>query len=111
MSWDNVIFCTDCEKSPACGARIFLPAVEIAQPAWSLKLASLQLEAYPHSVRQVCAGLSLPALTDILPDSIRKLSITETHIIGNMMVFDKPALRYHRTAQRGGAPVNRVDYA
>ena len=42
--------------------------------------------------------------------AIEKLGIPEDHHIGYMMVFGKPAIKYHRTVQRGDAQVNRVTW-
>jgi nitroreductase/NAD-dependent dihydropyrimidine dehydrogenase PreA subunit len=55
-------------------------------------------------------GLAKWALTAIVPDMTKKLGIPETHALGYMMLFGKPAVQYHRTVQRGEPRVNRVQW-
>jgi hypothetical protein len=38
----------------------------------------------------------------------RKLNIPDSHIIGYMMLFGKPAVTYYRTVQRNNVKINRV---
>jgi nitroreductase/NAD-dependent dihydropyrimidine dehydrogenase PreA subunit len=48
------------------------------------------------------------AVASIIPDMKRKLNIPESHVIGYMMLFGKPAVTYHRTVQRKNININRV---
>ena len=53
-------------------------------------------------------GLAKWAMSTILPDLSRALGVPEDHELGYVMLFGAPAVRYHRTVQRGPARVNRV---
>lgn len=53
-------------------------------------------------------GLAKWALTAIVPETLVRLAIPEAHTLGYMMLFGRPAVRYHRTVQRGKPQVNRV---
>lgn len=55
-------------------------------------------------------GLAKWALTAIVPETLKKLGIPETHTLGYMMLFGTPAVRYYRTVQRGEPQVNRVQW-
>lgn len=71
-------------------------------------LSYFELLANAHGVGTVWDGLAKWALTDIAPDVGSMLGIPDDHLIGYMMAFGNPAVRYHRTVQRPGGTVKRV---
>jgi nitroreductase len=73
-----------------------------------IALSYFELMACSMGLGTVWDGLAKWALTAILPKMTLELGIPENHTIGYMMVFGKPAIKYHRTVQRGEAQVNRV---
>jgi len=75
-----------------------------------IALSYFELMACSMGLGTVWDGLAKWALTAILPEMISKLGIPEDHMIGYMMVFGKPAIKYYRTVQRGDARVNRVHW-
>jgi superfamily II helicase len=54
-------------------------------------------------------GMLTWALTEFFPDLTGRLGVPKAHTIGYCMVFGRPAVRYHRTVQRGPAKVNLVE--
>lgn len=73
-----------------------------------IALSYFELMASSMGLGTVWDGLAKWALTAILPQMTKRLGIPETHHIGYMMAFGQPAIKYHRTVQRGDAQVNRV---
>lgn len=73
-----------------------------------IALSYFELVAYSIGLGTVWDGLAKWALTAIVPDMITKLGVPKDHLIGYMMVFGWPAIKHHRTVQRGDAQVNRV---
>ena len=53
-------------------------------------------------------GFATWVLRDILPDLAQALGIPADHELGYAMLFGAPAVRYHRTVQRGPARLNKV---
>jgi hypothetical protein len=49
------------------------------------------------------------ALTEFFPDLAGRLGVPKAHTIGYCMAFGRPAVRYHRTVQRGPAKLNLVE--
>ncbi len=73
-----------------------------------IALSYFELVASSMGLGTVWDGLAKWALTAILPEMITKLGVPQDHHIGYMMVFGWPAIKYHRTVQRGDARINRV---
>jgi len=78
-------------------------------PDCLIALSYFELFAQSLGVGTVWNGLSKWAISDLLPETRQRLGIPEDHIIGYVMSFGRPALRYQRTVQRGAARVNRVE--
>jgi len=78
------------------------------EPDTLIALSYFELLAQSHNLGTVWNGLAKWALTAILPEVPGKLGVPDSHHIGYMMIFGKPAVQYYRTVQRGGAHVNRV---
>lgn len=72
-----------------------------------IALATFQLIAHAKGVGTVWDGLFMMALS-LLPGLDKRLGIPEDHLVGYAMAFGEPAVEYHRTVQRGPAPVNVV---
>jgi len=78
-------------------------------PDCLIALSYFELFAQSLGVGTVWNGLTKWAISDLLPETRQRLGIPEDHIIGYVMSFGRPALRYQRTVQRGTARVNRVE--
>ena len=78
-------------------------------PDCLIALSYFELFAQSLGVGTVWNGLTKWAVNDILPETRRRLGIPEEHVIGYVMSFGRPALKYYRTAQRGPANVQRVE--
>jgi Fe-S-cluster-containing hydrogenase component 2 len=87
-------------SSPAAG-----PSPE---PDCLIALTYFELLAASSGLGTVWNGLCKWALTRILPEFLAQLKVPANHTVGYMMSFGKPAVRYHRTVQRGGATINRL---
>ncbi|HBI14574.1 MAG TPA: nitroreductase [Desulfobulbaceae bacterium] len=75
-----------------------------------IALSYFELLACSNGLGTLWDGLAKWALTAILPDMPKKLGIPETHALGYIMLFGKPAVQYYRTVQRGEPQVNRVKW-
>ncbi len=73
-----------------------------------IALSYFELLATASGLGTVWNGLCRWALTRIVPELLEQLNIPENHTIGYMMSFGKPAVKYHRTVQRGGARINSI---
>jgi len=71
-------------------------------------LSYFELLAASHGVGTVWNGFAKWALLDLVPEAGAMLGIPDTHTIGYMIAFGKPAVQYHRTVQRSGCVVKRV---
>lgn len=71
-------------------------------------LTYFELLASSHGLGVVWNGLAKWALLDLVPEAGAMLGIPEDHVVGYMMSFGKPAVRYHRTVQRVGGTVRRL---
>ena len=78
------------------------------EPDTLIALSYFELLARCHNLGTVWDGLAKWALTAILPDMTQKLGVPDSHHIGYMMVFGKPAIKHFRTVQRGEPSTNRV---
>jgi Fe-S-cluster-containing hydrogenase component 2 len=73
-----------------------------------IALSYFELLAAASGLGTVWNGLCNGALTQIVPEFLEQLKVPGNHTIGYMMSFGKPAVKYHRTVQRGNARINRV---
>ncbi|WP_147822427.1 nitroreductase family protein [Salidesulfovibrio onnuriiensis] len=72
-------------------------------------LSYFELLAQSMGLGTLWDGLAKWAISLIAPDLLLRIGIPEDHVVGYMMVFGKPAVKYHRTVQRqGSAVINRV---
>ena len=76
------------------------------EPDCLIALTYFELLAAASGLGTVWNGLCKMALTQIVPDCLARLNIPENHTLGYMMSFGKPAVKYSRTVQRGGARIN-----
>ena len=53
-------------------------------------------------------GMAKWSIEDIVPAMRSKLGIPEDHIIGYVMIFGKPSVKYHRTVQKEPANIFRI---
>ena len=77
-------------------------------PDCLIALSYFELFAQSLGIGTVWNGLTKWAISDLLPETRQRLGIPEEHAIGYVMSFGRPALRFHRTVQRGEAAINRV---
>ena len=80
-----------------------------AVPDCLIALSYFELFAQSLGVGTVWNGLAKWAISDLLPETRQRLGIPEEHLIGYVMSFGWPALRFQRTVQRGAANVHRVE--
>jgi len=68
-------------------------------PDCLIALSYFELFAQSQGVGTVWDGLAKWAINDLLPETRQRLGIPDDHVIGGVMAFGKPAIRYARTAQ------------
>ena len=73
-----------------------------------IALSYFELLAAAMGLGTLWSGLAKWALTRVAPDLLRRLGVPESHEVGNMMVFGRPAVTYYRTVQRRDPRINRV---
>jgi nitroreductase/NAD-dependent dihydropyrimidine dehydrogenase PreA subunit len=78
-------------------------------PDCMIALSYFELFAQSMGVGTVWNGLAKWAINDLLPRTRQRLGIPDDHVIGYVMSFGRPALRYRRTVQRGPANIHRVE--
>lgn len=78
------------------------------EPDAIIALSYFELLAQSVGLGTTWSNLAEWAVASIIPDMKRKLNIPDSHIIGYMMLFGKPAVSYHRTVQRDNLNINRV---
>ena len=74
-----------------------------------IALTYFELLAASMGLGTVWAGLARWVLTTFMPETLTAMGIPESHAIGHMMAFGKPEVTYHRTVQRTGNPINRIE--
>lgn len=72
-------------------------------------LSYFELLAQTQGIGTVWDGIARWVIGDILPELCRELKIPDDHLIGYVMAFGKPAVKYSRTVQHGPANVVTVD--
>jgi len=73
-----------------------------------IALSYFELLAAAMGLGTLWSGLAQWALTRVVPELLRRLGVPESHEVGCMMVFGRPAVTYYRTVQRDNLHVNRV---
>ncbi len=71
-------------------------------------LAYFELMAASMGIGTLWDGLAKWAFTTILPEMCSRIGIPDDHVLGYIMLFGKPAVKYHRTVQRDTVAVRRV---
>jgi len=79
-------------------------------PDCLIALSYFELFAQSLGVGTLWNGLTKWTINDLLPETRQRLGIPEEHVIGYVMSFGRPALRFHRSVQHGPARINRVAY-
>jgi len=74
-----------------------------------IALATFELYAMASGVGTLWDGFALYTIRDIAPELRATLGIPEDHVIGYVMAFGKPAVKYQRTVQRAKAKIAYVD--
>lgn len=77
-------------------------------PDCLIALSYFELFAQANGVGTVWNGLAKWAINDLLPETRTSLGIPDDHLIGYVMAFGPPAVRYARTVQHGPALIHRV---
>jgi len=78
-------------------------------PDCLIALSYFEIFAQSLGVGTLWNGLTKLAVNNLLPETRQRLGIPEEHVIGYVMSFGRPALRFHRTVQRGPANIHRVE--
>jgi len=73
-----------------------------------IALAYFELMAQSMGIGTLWDGLSKGAFS-LMPGFFARLGIPEDHMVGYVMVFGKPAVKYYRTVDRGPANVKLVN--
>lgn len=73
-----------------------------------IALTTFDLLAQANGLGTVWDGLARIALERLIPDFKTRLGVPEDHVVGHIIAFGVPAVRYARTVQRGRPPVARV---
>jgi len=76
-------------------------------PDCLIALSYFELFAQSLGVGTVWNGMAKWAISDLLPESRKRLEIPEDHIIGYAMSFGMPAVQFARTVQHGKALIHR----
>lgn len=79
-----------------------------AQADVHVALTYFELMAAACGLGTLWCGFATWAMSEIAPRIARGLGIPEAHTSGYVMLFGKPAVCYHRTAERGCDGFNRV---
>jgi nitroreductase/NAD-dependent dihydropyrimidine dehydrogenase PreA subunit len=75
-----------------------------------IALTTFELYAQNLGVGTVWDGFAQWAINDLVPELKHTLRIPENHIMGYVMAFGYPAVKYQRTVEHGEAHVARVDW-
>lgn len=73
-----------------------------------IALATFELFAQSLGVGTVWNGLAKITIADLVPSLRLRLGIPENHLVGYVMGFGRPVVRYARTAVRRPPMINRV---
>jgi len=75
-----------------------------------IALSYFELFAQSLGVGCVWEGMARWIFSDLLPQLRLKLGIPENHLVGYVIAFGKPSVRYHRTVQHPPAAISRVTW-
>lgn len=78
-------------------------------PDCLIALSYFELFAQSLGIGTVWDGIAKWAINDLAPELRQTLGIPDDHLIGYVMAFGKPAVRYQRTVENGPANVVRVN--
>ncbi len=73
-----------------------------------ISLSYFELAANASGIATLWNGMVKWVLTEIAPYLRKKLGIPEDHIIGGVLVFGKPGIKYSRAVQSEGININRI---
>lgn len=73
-----------------------------------IALSTFELLAASAGLGTLWCGFAKWAIAELAPQIARRMNIPEDHHTGYVMLFGKPAVRYHRTVEHGPATVNTV---
>ncbi|WP_319584180.1 nitroreductase family protein [uncultured Pseudodesulfovibrio sp.] len=73
-------------------------------------MSYFDLLASSHGLGTVWNGIARALISTILPQFKTRLGIPDDHIVACVMSFGRPAVKYHRTVQRPGGTIRRVDF-
>ena len=77
-------------------------------PDCLIALTTFDLLAQAHGVGTLWDGLATWAIQKLVPDALKTLGIPAGHVIGYVLLFGKPAVRYARTVQHRPALIQRM---
>ena len=77
-------------------------------PDCLIALTYFELFAQTNGIGTVWNGLAKWGINDLLPETRTRLGIPDDHLIGYVMAFGRPAVRYARTVQHGPALIHRM---
>ncbi len=74
-----------------------------------ISLSYFELSANAHGIGTLWNGFLKAVFDHIAPELKTELGIPEDHIIGYMMIFGKPAVKFARSVQSEGLNLNRIN--
>ena len=74
-----------------------------------ISLSYFELAAQSMGLGTLWNGIAKSVIFDIFPDIGEKLGVPADHLVGYVMIFGEPAVRYARTAQREPANIHFSD--
>lgn len=78
-------------------------------PDCLIALSYFELFAQSLGVGTVWNGLAKYAIDELVPELRQQLGIPENHLVGYVMAFGKPAIKFQRTVEKGAANVVRFN--
>jgi nitroreductase/NAD-dependent dihydropyrimidine dehydrogenase PreA subunit len=82
--------------------------VATPMPDCLIAMTTFDLLAQAHGVGTLWDGLATWAIQKLVPESRTTLGIPADHVIGYVLLFGKPAVRYARTVQHRPALIQRM---
>ena len=73
-----------------------------------IALSYFELLANTYGIGTLWNGMVKWVIKDIAPEIKELIGIPENHVIGYVMIFGKPAVKYARSIQNEGIPINRI---
>ncbi len=74
----------------------------------NIALCYFELYANTHNIGTLWNGMVKWAINEIAPELRKQIGIPDDHIIGNVMSFGKPGVKYARSVQIMGEHINRI---